>query len=64
VLGSPQLAADEQMQTLRACKTCIDTRRGPGGGDSRRVGGDGRTGGMCPACYQTMPLTGTCDNCA
>jgi hypothetical protein len=46
VLGSPQQATDEQMQTLRACKTCIETRRGPGGGDTHRADGDGRTGGM------------------
>ena len=63
VLGTPQLATDEQMQTLRACKTCIETSRGPGGGSSRRDGQDGRTGGTCPTCYQTMPLTGICDNC-
>lgn len=63
VLGTPQLATDEQMQTLRACKTCIESR-GSGGGGSRRDGKDGRTGGLCPTCYQTMPLTGVCDNCA
>lgn len=31
VLGTPQPATEEQMQTLRACKTCIETRRGPRG---------------------------------
>ena len=63
VLGTPQLATEEQMQTLRACKTCIGTRRGSGGGN-RADGRDGRTGELCPTCYQTMSLTGVCDNCA
>ncbi len=63
-LGTPQLATEEQMQTLRACKTCIETRRGQGGSSSPRDGKDGRTGGMCPTCHQSMPLTGICDNCA
>lgn len=51
------------MQTLRACKTCIETRDGPHRGD-RQGGKDSRTGGVCPTCSQTMPLTGICDNCA
>ena len=63
VLGTPQLATEEQMQTLRACKTCIETRRGPRDG-SRHDGRDGRTGALCPTCNQTMSLTGICDNCA
>ena len=63
ILGTPELATEEQMQTLRACKTCIETRRGPHGG-SRPDGNEGRTGGLCPACNQTMFLTGVCDNCA
>jgi hypothetical protein len=63
VLGTPQLATEEQMQTLRACKTCIETRHGPRD-DSRHDGKDSRTGRLCPACYQTMPLTGICDTCA
>jgi hypothetical protein len=63
VLGTPQLATEEQMQTLRACKTCIETRRGPRSG-SPHDGKDGRTGRLCPTCNQTMPLTGICDNCA
>lgn len=64
VLGTPEPATEEQMQTLRACKTCIETRRGPGGDGSRQEGKDSRTGGLCPSCNQTMPLTGICDNCA
>jgi hypothetical protein len=31
VLGTPELATEEQMRTLRACKTCIGTRHGPRG---------------------------------
>src|ERR1700722_9585560 len=63
VLGNPQLATEEQMQTLRACKTCVETRRGSRG-DSRHDMKDGKTGGLCPTCNQTMSLTGVCDNCA
>ncbi|MGI8451397.1 MAG: hypothetical protein ACR2MP_30275 [Streptosporangiaceae bacterium] len=63
VLGTPQLATEEQMQTLRACKTCIEARLGPQGGD-RHDGKNGRTGELCPTCNQTMSLTGVCDNCA
>jgi hypothetical protein len=64
VLGTPLLASDEQMQTLRACKTCIDTRHGRRGSGGLGAGRDGPTGEICPACFQTMPLTGTCDNCS
>ena len=32
ILGTPELATEEQMQILRACKTCIGTRRGPRNG--------------------------------
>lgn len=64
VLGTPQPATEEQMTTLRACKTCIETRRGPGGDGSHQEGKDSRTGGLCPTCNQIMPLTGICDNCA
>jgi hypothetical protein len=63
VLGTPQVATEEQMQTLRACKTCIETRHGQHG-ESRPGGRDGRTGALCPTCNQTMSLTGVCDNCA
>jgi hypothetical protein len=63
VLGTPQLATEEQMQTLRACKTCIETRHEPRDG-SRHDGKDGKSGGLCPTCNETMPLTGICDNCA
>jgi hypothetical protein len=63
VLGTPQLATEEQMRTLRACKTCIETRGGSRGG-GRHDMEDGKTGGLCPTCNQTMSLTGVCDNCA
>ena len=63
MLGTPVLATGEQLQTLKACKTCID-RRGDSRDDARQGGKDGRTGRLCPTCYQVMPLTGICDNCA
>lgn len=63
VIGTPQVATEEQMQTLRACKTCIETSHGPHGG-SRPDVRDGRTGALCPTCNQTMSLTGVCANCA
>jgi hypothetical protein len=63
VLGTPQLATEEQMQTLPACKTCVEPRHGPRD-DSRHDGKDSRTGRLCPTCYRTTPLTGICDNCS
>jgi hypothetical protein len=62
ILGTPELATEEQMQTLHACKTCIETRGEP---FKRGAYGmeDGRLGEVCPACNQAMPLTGICDNC-
>jgi hypothetical protein len=62
-LGTPQLATEEQMRTPRACKTCMETRRSSHGGRHHDME-DGKTGGLCPACNQTMPLTGVCDNCS
>lgn len=62
VLGTPQLATGEQMLTLHACKTCIETRLAPGGG-GHHDGKESRIGGLCPTCNQTMALTGICDNC-
>jgi hypothetical protein len=62
VLGTPRLATEEQMQTLRACKTCTETRRGSRGG-GRHDGKDGRIGTLCPTCNEAVPLTGVCDNC-
>jgi hypothetical protein len=63
VVGTPELATDEQMQTLRACKTCIQTR-GESSRDASYGVNESRTGGLCPTCNQAMPLTGNCDNCA
>jgi hypothetical protein len=63
VLGTPELATDEQMRTLRACKTCIATRD-ESLGDARHGIKEGRTGEVCLTCNQVMSLTGVCDNCA
>ena len=63
VLGTPRLATEEQMQTLSACKTCIETRSGPGDG-SRHDEKHRGTGEVCPTCNQTMSLTGVCDSCS
>lgn len=61
-LGAPELATEEQMRTLRACGTCIRSRgESP---DARQRAREGRTGALCPACSQVMPLTGVCDSCA
>jgi hypothetical protein len=63
ILGTPELATEEQMQTLRACKTCIAARtESPKG--ARPGMKDGRIGEVCPTCNQAMPLTGVCDNCS
>jgi hypothetical protein len=63
ILGIPELATDEQMRTLRACKTCIATRGGSLE-NARHGVKDGRTGEVCLTCNQVMSLTGVCDNCA
>lgn len=62
-LGEPVLATEDQMRTLRACKSCLE-RRGVVAGSSRQGARDGRTGALCPTCYQEMALTGVCDNCS
>jgi hypothetical protein len=62
VLGTPELATYEQMRTLRACKSCISSRGGPVN-STRQGAREARTGGLCPTCHQTLPLTGQCDNC-
>jgi hypothetical protein len=63
ILGTPVLATDEQMHTLKACKSCI-SRRGESHGSTRQGAKDARSGRLCPTCHQVMPLTGVCDNCA
>jgi hypothetical protein len=62
ILGTPELATEEQMQTLRACKTCI-AARAESSQDARRDMENGRIGEVCRTCNQAMPLTGVCDNC-
>ena len=61
ILGTPVLATDEQMRTLKACTTCIERTSGSPGGSARHT--EGKLGQLCPACHQVMPLTGVCDNC-
>jgi hypothetical protein len=61
--GTPEPATGKQMETLPACKACIGSR-GLSSRDSRSAAKEGRTGEVCSTCYQLMPLTGTCDNCA
>ena len=62
ILGTPELATEEQMRTLRACKTCIAVRA-ESPEDACRGVKNGRIGEVCPTCNQAMPLTGACDNC-
>jgi hypothetical protein len=61
-LGTPELATDEQMRSLRACKSCISSRSGRAG-NTRPSAREARAGRLCPTCHQTLPLTGRCDNC-
>lgn len=63
ILGTPELATEEQMLALRACKTCIETHS-ESPRDAEHDVKDGRIGKVCSACNQVMPLTGICDNCA
>jgi hypothetical protein len=62
-LGEPVPATEEQMLTLRACKSCVE-RRGGSARPGRQGARDGRTGVLCPTCFQEMALTGVCDNCS
>ena len=62
MLGTPELAAAEQMPALRACKTCIGAH-GESPRDARHEMKDARIGKACSVCNQ-VPLTGICDNCA
>lgn len=63
ILGTPVLATDEQMRTLRACTTCVERRF-----ESSTAGtashSHWKAGQLCPTCHQVMPLTGLCDNCS
>lgn len=61
-LGTPVLANEEQMSTLKACTSCVQRRSDPAKAN-RAEKADGTIRQLCPTCYQTMPLTGTCDNC-
>ncbi len=61
-LGTPELASDEQMRTLRACKTCIGSR-GEASGTVRGKWREARAGGLCRTCNQLLSLTGRCDAC-
>jgi hypothetical protein len=63
ILGTPELATEEQMQILLACKSCMGSR-GLSSRDAGSVANESRTGAVCLTCNQLMPLTGTCDNCA
>ena len=63
ILGTPELATVEQMQTLRACKTCV-AARAESSKDARTGAKKGRIGEVCPTCNQAMPLTRVCDNCS
>ena len=63
ILGTPELATEEQMHTLRACKTYI-AARADSPADARSSMKDGRIGEVCPIYNQAMSLTGVCDNCS
>lgn len=63
ILGTPVLATEEQMRTLRACTSCV-TRRFDSSGNSSPRGEGGKLGELCPTCHQVMPLTRVCDNCS
>jgi hypothetical protein len=63
VLGRPELASEEQMRDLRACKTCIAVRAESAEG-ARSGMKEGRLGQVCATCNQAMSLTGVCDNCS
>ena len=62
ILGTPKLATEEQMQTLRACKTGI-AARAQSSKDAREGMKNGRIGEICPICNPATPLTEICNNC-
>lgn len=65
ILGTPELATAVQMQTLRACKTCVAARAESSNVRDIRTGAkEGRIGEVCPTCNQAMSLTHVCDNCS
>jgi hypothetical protein len=62
ILGTPVLATEEQMRTLRACKSCVERRSTSSSGNMPGYK-EGKVGRLCPTCHQVMPLTGVCDDC-
>ena len=61
-LGTPVLATEEQMQSLKPCGTCAGRRSGRHSGSAPRHAG-AKLGQLCQSCHQVMSLTGVCDNC-
>lgn len=61
-LGTPILATDEQMRTLKPCKTCVDSKGSSSTPDRDHASG-ARTSSLCPDCNEMLPLTGRCFNC-
>ena len=63
-LSEPKLATEEQMHSLRACKSCVE-RQGRSGSTASRSARRDRYGELCPNCGLTLPLTNrVCDYCA
>lgn len=62
ILGTPRPATPEQMTSLGACDSCVARRSSTRTSHYLRQA-EGKLGGICPSCRQTMPLTGICDNC-
>ncbi len=62
VLGSPQLATEEQMRDVPPCRDCV-SRTASAERESQARGSAGPTGPLCPTCFVSTPLNGTCDTC-
>lgn len=62
VLGTPQLASEEQMRDLPPCKDCVNRTSSPPS-ESRAGGAAGPTGPVCPKRFVATPLSGVCDTC-